>query len=218
MYDPKNLFEVSKKKEACITSGNILSNANTTESTKKIAEEIFLNSLIRLVPNAYFDDIKHEFIKIEHSNNRPPTRSNWLNILFVCEPLSEHGILEYGNSMHWGYTEHDALRYFMENIGNVFGGGFIRVVVRPHPSEASEKYQWVESDYPSIAVLDKNKSLTDQIANADIVVGCESMAMIVGLICGKRVISCIPPGGSPCGLPQMEIEDFTFLLNKVRAG
>ena len=187
------------------------------EYAEKIAKEIFTKVCIRLIPNAYFDDIRHEFINIVRSKKGGVTRSKGLNILFVCEPLSEHGLLEYGNSMHWGYTEHDALRYFMENIGRVFGSGPIRVVVRPHPSETIEKYRWVESDYPSIAFLDNNKLLIDQIADADIIVGCESMAMVVGLIGGKRVISCIPSGGSPCGLPQIEIEDFTFLLNKVGA-
>jgi TPR repeat protein len=48
MNEPENLFEVSKKKEACITSGNILSNANTTESTKKIAEEIYNSTFCKL--------------------------------------------------------------------------------------------------------------------------------------------------------------------------
>jgi hypothetical protein len=30
--------------------------------------------------------------------------------------------------------------------------------------------------------------------------------MVVGLIAGKRVVSCIPPGGAPCPLPQRDIE------------
>jgi len=183
---------------------------------ENIARNIFSQTLIKLVPNAYFIDIKNKFIEINQINKRVSTRSGGVNILFVCEPLSEHGLLEYGDALHWGYTEHDALRYFIENMKNVFGSGDHRVVVRPHPSELSGKYRWVENEYPSIAILEENKSLMDQVAESDVVVGCESMAMVVGLIAGKRVMSCIPPGGAACALPQNEIEDFSSLVKDAR--
>jgi hypothetical protein len=48
MYGAQNLFELSKKKQACITSGNMLSSANITESTKKIAAEIYNNDFCKL--------------------------------------------------------------------------------------------------------------------------------------------------------------------------
>lgn len=43
------------------------------------------------------------------------------------------------------------------------------------------------------------------------------MAMVIGLLAQKRVISCIPPGGRPCSLPQKEIEPLSELIqtNKV---
>ena len=37
------------------------------------------------------------------------------------------------------------------------------------------------------------------------VVGCETMAMVIALIAGRRVFTSIPPGGRPCRLPQREI-------------
>jgi hypothetical protein len=40
------------------------------------------------------------------------------------------------------------------------------------------------------------------------------MAMVIGLIGGKRVISCIPPGGPACALPQAEIESMRNLLGQ----
>ncbi|MGB1984427.1 MAG: hypothetical protein ACPHOH_03080, partial [Porticoccaceae bacterium] len=47
-------------------------------------------------------------------------------------------------------------------------------------------------------------------------VGCESMAMVVGLLAKKRVISAIPPGGRPCQLPQPAIENLQQLVeNKI---
>jgi hypothetical protein len=38
-----------------------------------------------------------------------------------------------------------------------------------------------------------------------VVVGCESMAMVVGLLAQKKVVSSIPPSGRHCRLPQKNI-------------
>ncbi len=37
--------------------------------------------------------------------------------------------------------------------------------------------------------------------NAEIVIGCDSMAMVIGLLAKKRVVSSIPPEGKPLSLP-----------------
>jgi hypothetical protein len=39
-----------------------------------------------------------------------------------------------------------------------------------------------------------------------------SMAMVVGLLAKKRVISTIPPGGKKCGLPQDAVEHLQDLV------
>ena len=57
------------------------------------------------------------------------------------------------------------------------------------------------------------RPLLEEIVAADIIVGCESMAMVVALLDHKRVISSIPPGGKACGLPQKAIE---YLQNLVK--
>ena len=48
---------------------------------------------------------------------------------------------------------------------------------------------------------------------ADVVVGCASMAMVVGLLAKKRVICSIPPGGRMCALPQKGIEHLQVLVS-----
>ena len=49
-------------------------------------------------------------------------------------------------------------------------------------------------------------TLAEDIAWADTVAGCDTMAMVVALAAGRRVISVIPPGGRPLTLPFGEIE------------
>ncbi|MDH5525511.1 MAG: hypothetical protein OEY01_16195, partial [Desulfobulbaceae bacterium] len=56
------------------------------------------------------------------------------------------------------------------------------------------------------------KLLNEEIADSDIIVGCESMALVVGLLAKKKVISCIPLSGYSCRLPQKDIVNFRELL------
>lgn len=177
---------------------------------EKMAKANFPDLEIRLVPNPYFEDIQEELARIRLSFGNNKSRYG-IRVLFVCEPLSEHGLKEYGNERHWGYTEFDALRYFFLNR-HVVDQEIASIIVRPHPSEPEGKYNGIVSEFGKIASVGGRKPLLEEIAESDVVVGCESMAMVVGLVAGCRVISCIPPGGNPCGLPQPEIELMQDLL------
>lgn len=168
---------------------------------------------VHLVPNPYFEDLKKDIASLGISAEFISSGSS-LKVLFVCEPLSEHGLREFGDELHWGYTEYDALRYFLRNL-HVLGKPVDRVIVRPHPSEPAGKYDWVGGEFGNHVVVSGGRPLLEEIAESDVVVGCESMAMVVGLIAGRRVISCIPPGGSACALPQPEIESLQALLASV---
>ena len=80
------------------------------------------------------------------------------------------------------------------------------VTVVDEPSEKLNKYHWAKALAPDLIIFGGGKSLMHEVTEADLVVGCGSMAMVVALLAGKRVISCIPPGGSPCKLPHDKIE------------
>jgi hypothetical protein len=119
--------------------------------------------------------------------------------------MREHGLLHYGDERYFGYTEEEAVQYFLENL-RFITSDIQRIVIRAHPSEPAQKYAWAR-DRVSVRVdVSEGSPLIEDIAAADIVVGCESMAMVVALLAGKRVISAIPPGGHPCALPHPEIE------------
>ena len=173
-----------------------------------MACEIFPEINVRLMGNPYFDELKCELAKMPH------TRKGYdggLNVLYVCEPISEHAKRQHGNGRHWGYTEQEALRYFLSNL-NILKMSVNRILIRPHPSEAPNKYDWAKEQFRLPINYGGAKTLLEEVASCDLVVGCSSMALVVGLLAGKRVISCIPPGGSVCGLPQTEIESFQSLL------
>lgn len=172
------------------------------------AEAVFPGHAIRLVDNPYIIDLRNELASIVRE---PAPAGDGLRVLYVCEPLREHALREYGNERHWGYVEEDALRYFMTHL-NALGAPVGHIVLRPHPSERSDKYDWALREFDLPMARGGGRSLFEEVVDADVVVGCESMAMVIGLTAQRRVVSCIPPGGRPCVLPQAEIESLQALV------
>lgn len=182
------------------------------EIAARIARETLPELAQTLVPNAYFLDIQEEIKTIDVPPRAPGAG---LNILYVCEPLRDGGIALYGDERYWGYTEEEALSYFLSNV-RCLGDNIARIVVRPHPKEPQDKYDWVTHQFDLPLVCGEAKTLLEQIAACDIVAGCATMAMVVGLLAGKRVVSCVPPTGKTVPLPQAEIEDMCLLIPSSR--
>lgn len=172
------------------------------EIAEKIAKQVFPSILVKLEPNPYFADLNAEIRKFSTDSS---IHENEIRVLYVCEPIGEHALLFFGNENYWGYTEETALRYFLDNV-HAPNFNVVTLVLRTHPSEPRDKYNWVLKEFDLPIVFDNSRTLLESIMGCDIVVGCESMAMVVGLIAGKRVISSIPPGGKECSLPYPEIE------------
>ncbi|WP_317204579.1 hypothetical protein [Janthinobacterium sp.] len=163
---------------------------------------------LRQMENPYFLDIA---ASLRAEPRLFPALPGRLNVLYVCEPVREHALLRYGDELHFGYTEEQALRYFLNHVA-ALGAPLGRVLIRPHPSEAAGKYTALAAEFALPLAFSAGDTLSAEVASSDCVVGCSSMAMVIGLIGGKRVVSCIPPGGPPCALPQPEIESLRALL------
>jgi len=179
------------------------------EYAARIARSQFAGQRVRLVENPYFDDVRRSFASLGASLARPARPV----LLYVTEPMREHGLLHYGDERYFGYTEEEAVQYFLENL-KFIASDVARIVIRAHPSEPEQKYAWARERVSAPLEISEGKSLIEDIATADIVVGCESMAMVVALLGSKRVVSAIPPGGHPCALPQSEIELLQDLIRR----
>ncbi len=156
---------------------------------------------VYLTENPYFADVRTE---LAGAASVYPALPHELTILYVCEPVREAALRQFGNPLHWGYSEEQALRYFLDNLRAL--GPVGRVVIRPHPSEPAGKYHDIVNEYALPIRFSEGHRLSSEVASSDSVVGCGSMAMVIGLIAGKRVLSSIPPAGAPCPLPHAEIE------------
>ena len=170
-------------------------------AAEDLARSTFPGTPVQLVANPYFEDIREEFSELERG--AAPADRTGLRVLFLCTPMMVH-------EQKRGYTEFDALHYFFANR-SALGKPIASLVIRPHPSEDKNKYLQIAKDFGAEARLGGEKSLLQEIAESDVVMGCGSMAMVVALIAGRRVISAIPPGGRASSLPQPEIESLQML-------
>jgi len=175
----------------------------------EMASKIFPELPITLVSNPYFQDIEDTLQSISMEVNHQETEA--VQILYVCEPIAEYALKEYGDRYYFGYTEFEALDYFLQNL-EVFDHPIQKVLIRPHPSESPDKYQYLQNSFGEIIQFGGKETLLQEICKSSIIVGCETMAMAVGVLAKKRVISCIPPGGKPSSLPHSEIQYLSQLL------
>jgi hypothetical protein len=178
----------------------------------EMARREFPHLTVRCIDNPYFEDIRAE---LSAWPPRPRSEGGPQSLLYVCEPIREHAALRYGDERHFGYVEEEALRFFLENIA-LIAPAVERIRIRPHPSEAGNKYDWARGEFALPIEQGGTRTLVAEVSDCDIVVGCESMAMVVGLLADKRVVSCIPSGGRPCRLPHPQIERLSQLATAAK--
>lgn len=175
------------------------------EHAQKLAETEFPDTHIVQVPNLYLDGLVNEVL----SNEANSPRGGQSHVLYVLEPIRQA----------WGAVnqpgEFQALDFFSEQIGLLRLGTNPSIKLRLHPSDAIGKYdQWMEAHQDLQITLDDSLFLAESIAWSDVVVGCQTYAMVVAAAAGKRVISSIPPWAPACVLPQPEIIKLAELLSQ----
>jgi hypothetical protein len=175
------------------------------EAALDLAHRIFPATEVRLEPNQYWGEIRAELAGIQEELPNDEFR-----LLYVCEPIADHALKSHGRQDARGYTEFDAMRYFFSRLSQRLPPGQRpRIRIRLHPAESRGKYTSLLADFTSYDVeVSEHSSLPQDCQWAHWVVGCESMALVVGLIAGRRVFSAIPPPGKRCRLPHSGIKEF----------
>lgn len=167
----------------------------TDAYAKAIAEREFPNVPVEQRANQYLA-CAVERIQATCITAHVPSR-----VLYLLEPI--RAVWAEGREV----GEFDALDYFFAHMNELSLGPAPEVRLRPHPSDPPGKYdRWLARQVPSKVSLDNSPSVESSIAWADVVVGCQTMAMVVALQAGKRVISSMPPWAPACALPHDGIE------------
>jgi hypothetical protein len=156
----------------------------------RIARETVPGLPVIVQGNPYLDEIVEQIRALE----RPHAGEH---VLYVSEPTSVGAERDTGDPLGWGYEERAALRGYL-----AARPGPLRL--RTHPAEPVEKYADLVAEYG--LTLSEGRTLAEDCAWADTVVGCDTMAMVVALAAGRRVVSAIPAGGRPLSLPFEAIE------------
>ncbi len=163
---------------------------------------------VRVRGNAYLEDFAIEVRTLEavgRSDRAGVERVE--RVLYVTEPtaaVAEHAT---GNPRGWGYTEDEALAGYLQHLARREGPP-VQLRLRTHPSEPSDKYDPLLAQHATTVELRAapGATLVEDVAWADTVVGCDTMAMAAALAAGRRVISALPAGARPLSLPHAGIE------------
>jgi len=159
---------------------------------------------ILLVPNPYFEDIREEFRRKQELAARSDGRG--LRILYICESVSELSAAKEGFSSLVG-GDFEAVRRFFDWFSRTHPNQIVESVrLRPHPAEKPDKYDSFADQRETFPVeISRGRSLVDDCVWSDWVIGMTSMALVVGIIGGRKVFSCIPEGWDNWRLPHREI-------------
>lgn len=162
----------------------------------KIARATFPDVWVIQQVNAYLAELVAEVEALQVSG---ASKGND-RILYVLEPIrNSWGILDVPG-------EFLALDYFMLHHHLTPVSKDVEIRLRAHPSDSLGKYDdWIARQTLYRVSLDHSKTLAEAIAWSNVVVGCQSYAMVVALACGRIVISSIPKWAPPCALPYQGI-------------
>lgn len=177
----------------------------TDEYALSLARTCFPRHLVHQLRNRYLEQ-QVDLINSKSARQLIHSRSH---VLYVLEPIVER----------WGKNdvpgEFQALDFFIEQMALLGLGKDTEICLRPHPSEAADKYNtWCKLHHDLNILVDTTGTLSDLIAWADWVVGCQTVAMVIAHHAKRRAISTLPPLAPNCMLPQKEIRMLRDLYRK----
>ena len=157
----------------------------------------FPEKKLRQVENPYLDDIIKD-VKLFPYTRVAKSKDNKIRVLYLSEPIYEHALKCHGNPDYWGYTEYGIIKDLVK-VKETCKGFLMKLRIRLHPAEKKDKYKKIG------IVVSRNKQLIRDCLWSDIVIGSDTMGLVIGSAIGKKVISYIPNIKKTCSLPQKEI-------------
>jgi hypothetical protein len=174
------------------------------EHAERLARTELPGPPVILKGNPHLEDGVAEIAEIAARNG---SREPGEHILYVSAGTSIGARWVTGDPLGWGYDELDILRRYLEHLIRASPAP-AGVRLRPHPAEPLHAFASLVTELGSRlpVSLSPGGSIEQDCAWADTVVGTNTMAMVMALKAGRRVVSVIPRDGAPLTLPFEEIE------------
>jgi hypothetical protein len=168
----------------------------------EIARDTFSNVDIKLINSHY---LEQQVAEIDSYSVTKPKESE--AILFLMEPVRDS----------WNTTneppEIESFRYFLSYLNLLTKLDGVRITIKPHPSDADGKYDYLLAENKQYCIeISSTDSLSSLLASSNIVVGCQTYAMVVALAADKKVICALPSYAPECILPHSEIIKLSSLV------
>ncbi|AFV96451.1 MULTISPECIES: hypothetical protein [unclassified Sulfuricurvum] len=136
------------------------------------------------LPNFYLRDM------INQARQKEPHPNN--NLLFLSEPTDVVALQTYGDKNYWGFTQYSALEDILKNFDRFRCAG---LTIRLHPSDNGSGYKKILKSYPHIRVQINEAAvfdLNDQLLNAKMIIGFDTMALYIAALLERPVLSYLP--------------------------
>jgi hypothetical protein len=142
---------------------------------------------VRLQGNPYLEDFVAE---VHELGTRTPA-GDAERILYVTEPTS---------------IAEPALERYLDWLA-ARGGRAVELRLRTHPAEPPDKYDALLARHAGLSPrVSRGSTLAEDVAWADTVAGCDTMAMFAAARAGRRVVSVLPEGVAARLPPDAGIE------------
>ena len=135
-------------------------------------------------------------------------------LLFLSEPTAKVAQASFGDAYFWGFTEKEVFENIL-TCKEKFDCK--KILIRLHPSDNKETYEAIDN-----TVAFSKATLLEDIANAKIIIGIDTVALYTAYLLGKKVISYIPSDKRACCVPlpvANQLKSFeNFTLSQLEIG
>ena len=167
-----------------------------------IAQKLGFANAIKLRFEALLDDIQRfQTCKNEEENS----------VLFISEPTKKVASTTFGDENFWGFNEFEVCEEICKNMDKF---STPHLTIRLHPSDETQKYDYLLQKYPNLSIEIENPyetPLIESLCKNRIIIGIDGFVLFEAMVLGKLSISLIPSLKRECVVPIFEQNKITTL-------
>ena len=180
------------------------------ERAAQNAEDLFPESIMRVLPWSHYDRIVNQIILARAGRNKGGDER--LRVLFLGENVQDfEATLD--QTQPFGFSQFDALAYVDKVLNDRVTHG-IDFRLRPHPSEKPEQYQNAVTNLTRKIELSQSDLITD-LTWCDIAVGLSSIALYYASRAGIPTCTCFPVSSTDYHLSPWRFPTLVEILDEI---